>query len=104
MNSRLIIRPEAEADILEAAVWYEERERGLGLEFTAGIKAAIEGAFRTPLAYLHLRDTPHVRRMLLKRFPYRVFYIIRAEAIIVFAVLHAAQHERHWERRMKELR
>ncbi len=104
MKRRLIIRPEAEADIIAAAVWYEERERGLGLEFTAEMKAAIESAFQTPLAYLQLRDTPHVRRMLLTRFPYRVFYIVRSEAVVVFAVLHAAQHERHWKRRVKELR
>ncbi len=34
MNRRLIVRPEAEADITEAAVWYESRESGLGLEVT----------------------------------------------------------------------
>ena len=26
MNRRLIIRPEAESDIIDAAVWYESRE------------------------------------------------------------------------------
>ncbi len=34
MSRRLIVRPEAEADITEAAVWYESREPGLGLEVT----------------------------------------------------------------------
>lgn len=32
MRRRLIVRPEAEADITEAALWYEERAVGLGLE------------------------------------------------------------------------
>ena len=32
MNRRLIVRPEAEADISDAAVWYDGRARGLGLE------------------------------------------------------------------------
>lgn len=32
MNRRLIVRPEAEADITDSAVWYETRETGLGLE------------------------------------------------------------------------
>ena len=32
MNRRLIVRPEAEADITNGAVWYENRESGLGLE------------------------------------------------------------------------
>ncbi|MBC8029729.1 MAG: type II toxin-antitoxin system RelE/ParE family toxin [Pyrinomonadaceae bacterium] len=103
MSRRLIIRPEAEADIIKAAVWYEAREPGLGLGFTSEIHAAIERAFQTPLLYLHLRETPHVRRILVRRFPYRAFYIVRVDAIVLFAVLHAAQHERHWEQRMKEL-
>ena len=104
MSRRLIIRPEAEADIIEAAVWYEAREHGLGLAFTSEIQAAIQRALLTPLLYLHLREVPHVRRILVRRFPYRVFYIVRADAVVVFAVLHATQHERHWEQRMKELR
>ena len=30
MSRRLIVRPEAEADLTEAALWYEAREAGLG--------------------------------------------------------------------------
>ena len=104
MNRRLIIRPEAEADIVEAAVWYQARELALGLAFTSEIHAAVERALHNALNYLQLRETPHVRRILVRRFPYRAFYIVRADAIVVFAVLHAAQHERHWKTRMKELR
>ena len=99
MSRRLIIRPEAETDIVEAAIWYEGRERGLGLEVTSEIHAAMARATQNPLAYLLLRERPHVRRILVRRFPYRIFYIVRADAIIVFAVLHAAQHDRHWKRR-----
>jgi hypothetical protein len=29
MNRRLIVRPEAEADITDGAVWYDNRETGL---------------------------------------------------------------------------
>jgi hypothetical protein len=31
MNRRLIIRPEAEADLTDTAVWYDSREPGLGI-------------------------------------------------------------------------
>jgi plasmid stabilization system protein ParE len=74
MNLRLIVRPEAEADILEAALWYERREPGLGLEVTAEIHAAIDRGLENPMAYLLLRKDPHVRRVLARRFPYRIFY------------------------------
>lgn len=100
MARRLIIRPEAEADILEAAIWYEERGSGLGLELISQIREAIARALENPLAYLLLRERPEVHRILVRRFPYRLFYIVRNDAVVLFAVLHAAQHERHWKRRL----
>ena len=100
MSLRLIVRPEAEADITEAALWYETREAGLGLEVMTEIHAAIERALERPLAYLLLREHPHVRRILARRFPYRIFYIARSDAIVIFAVLHASRHERQWQRRL----
>jgi len=100
MSRRLIIRPEAEGDITEAALWYEERMSGLGLEFTAEVHATIRHAVERPLAHLQLRKQPEVRRVLTRRFPYRVFYIVREGALVVFAVLHAARHDRHWQRRV----
>jgi toxin ParE1/3/4 len=100
MSVRLIVRHEAEGDILNAALWYEGREVGLGLELTAEIRAAVERALEDPLAYLLLRKHPHVRRVLARRFPYRIFYIVRPDAIVVFAVLHAARDEQHWLERL----
>ncbi len=100
MSLRLIVRPEAEGDILNAALWYEDREMGLGLELTAEVHAAVERALDNPLAHLLLRKDPHVRRVLARRFPYRIFYVVRPDAIVVFAVLHAARDERHWLERL----
>ena len=40
MTRRLIIRPEVEADIAGAALWYEDRERGLGDKVLNEIRAA----------------------------------------------------------------
>jgi len=100
MRLRLIVRPEAEADALEAALWYEGREPGLGLEITPELHAAVERALEHPLAYLLLRKQPHVRRVLVRRFPYRIFYIVKSDAVVVFAILHAARDERYWKVRL----
>jgi hypothetical protein len=43
-----------------------------------------------------------VRRALTRRFPYRVFFIVLPDAIVVFAVLHAARHDRIWKQRAEE--
>ena len=100
MSRRLIVRPEAEADITAAALWYDERATGLGLELLLEIRAAIRRTLENPLLYPLLRKHPEVRRVLPRRFPYRIFFIFRGDAIVVFAVLHAARHERHWRERL----
>jgi len=98
MIRRLIIRDEAEADTSEAALWYQNQTPGLGDEFLAEVRAAIERVVENPLAHRRLRRRPEVRRVLTARFPYRVFYILRPDAIIVFRVLHGARHDREWRR------
>lgn len=100
MSRRLIVRPEAETDITEAALWYEERAAGLGLELVDAVGAAVRRAVESPLIFPLLRRSPEVRRVLTRRFPYRVFFIARANIIIVFGVIHAARHERHWRSRL----
>lgn len=99
MNRRLIVRPEAEADISDAAVWYDGRAHGLGLELISEVQSAIARAIRNPESFTCVRLNPVVRRVLTRRFPYRVFFIARTDAIVVFAVLHAARHDRVWKHR-----
>jgi len=73
MSRRLIVRAEAEFDITEAAVWYEGREPGLGLQLTAEIRAAFSAHFKIRLHFCVFANTRTVRRVLVGGFPYRVF-------------------------------
>ena len=100
MNHRLIIRPEAEVDMTNAAVWYEHRERGLGLALLSEIRAAIQRALLQPEAFTLVREQPAIHRILVRRFPYRIFYILSADAVVVFAILHAARHQELWRTRL----
>jgi plasmid stabilization system protein ParE len=102
MNRRLIVRPEAEADITNGAVWYESRESGLGLELISEVHLAIARALKNPESFTRVRRNPTVRRVLTRRFPYRIFFIVTRDAIVVFAVLHLAQHDRVWKRRAEQ--
>lgn len=99
----LIVRPEAEADLLKSAIWYEQRQRGLGLELLLDIHDSIRRALNNPQAFLRIRKNPEVRRILAKRFPYRIFFILQPKVLIVFAVLHAARNERIWRQRLRRL-
>ncbi|HRN25719.1 MAG TPA: hypothetical protein PL018_03905 [Ignavibacteriaceae bacterium] len=38
MNLKILVRPEAELDILEAAKWYEKKFDGLGEKFLVSLR------------------------------------------------------------------
>jgi hypothetical protein len=51
VNYRLEIRPDALADIEEAATWYEEQEAGLGTDFVRIIFKSIDSLLVNPLVH-----------------------------------------------------
>ena len=93
MTRLLLVRPEAERDLAAARDWYEQKRSGLGDVFLDEVAVAMRDLERDPeRAHLYFRN---FRRVLLRRFPYKVFYQVFAERIVVFRVLHAKQeHER----------
>jgi toxin ParE1/3/4 len=97
---RIHIRDEALTDIETAAAWYEEQQPGLGQDFARTIRQAINNLPANPLIH-HLRDRRrNVRWFLPNRFPYRICYRVRNDLITVFAIIHAARHNRHWKKRV----
>jgi toxin ParE1/3/4 len=98
----LIVKPEAEADIIQAASWYESREQRLGLEFLSDIQRSITRALHNPKAFLRFRTKPEVRRVLTRLFPYRIYFILKPDVLVVFAVLHAARNDRIWRQRLRD--
>jgi plasmid stabilization system protein ParE len=91
------LTPEAELDLAEAHAWYSAQRRTLGREFLRAVDHCIAAIRRHPEAY-QLVDR-RMRRALLHRFPYGVFFEVLAEEIIVYAVFHGARDPRAWKRR-----
>jgi plasmid stabilization system protein ParE len=100
MSRRLIIRPSAEVDIRDAIHWYDKKESGLGWQFVEEVHRSIQRALGNPTAYRLMRRQPQVRRILTRRFPYRIFYILRPDALVVFGVLYGKRREADWVRRL----
>ena len=69
MNRRLIIRAEAESDIIDAAVWYESREAGLGFEVSAELHVAIKRALEHPTDICFCANIPRFAGYLRNGFP-----------------------------------
>lgn len=94
---RLISEPRADLDVEAAFEWYEHERPGLGLEFLDELRAAYNRIADGPLKYQHLRSG--IRRTLLKRFPYAVYFAIEDDIVVVVTVLHASRDPAEWQRR-----
>jgi plasmid stabilization system protein ParE len=94
MSPGLRLRPEAEVDLQEAFRWYEGRQSGLGDEFIGEAERCFALIQDNPR--LHAEIHKFVRRALLKRFPYGVFYLVDVEAVVILAVLHQARSPELW--------
>ena len=51
MTRKIIVRPEAEAEVQSAFDWYEEQSDGLGFDFLRAIDDCLSGVQRNPFAY-----------------------------------------------------
>ena len=93
----LISETRADLDVESAFAWYENERTGLGLGFLGELRAAYDRIAGGPLGYQALRSG--IRRALLRRFPYAVYFVIEGDAVVVIAVLHASRDPADWQRR-----
>ena len=96
MSYTLILRQEAERDLVEAYKWYEEKVPGLGTDFLAIIERALESIQDNPARFPVIYR--NVRRALMRRFPYGIFYFLEGESIIVLGVMHTARNPTKWRK------
>lgn len=94
---RLVAEPQVDLDVAGAFNWYENEQAGLGLEFLEELRATYDRIVEGPLKYQDLRSG--IRRALLRRFPYGVYFAVEGDAIVVLAVLHASRDPAEWQRR-----
>ena len=81
----------ASREIEAAAFWYEEQRSGLGSEFMRSFEARLASIQRAPLLFAetHRKD---VRRALMKRFPYGVFFRTSEDFIDIISVFHTRRN------------
>lgn len=84
MKVTIIIRPEAERDIENAFIRYEEKRAGLGADFLLCVEAGLAKIQRHPEMYPVVHK--NIRRILIQRFPYGIFYLKDQTAVVVLSV------------------
>jgi len=94
---RVEFTPEASEDVAEAFSWYERQQPGLGREFETHLDSAIAMIRAMPAAGSPVHRG--LRRCLLARFPFAVYYAAEDDVLVMRAVLHHRRDPRTWRRR-----
>ena len=95
---RVIFHPLAVQELIDAAVYYEEENQGLGLEYLSEVERAANLLIRYPNSGSVIRG--FVRRLILPRFPYSLLYrVVDEELIRILAVAHHKRKPRYWVNR-----
>jgi toxin ParE1/3/4 len=85
----LVFTPDAGTDFRGAFRWYEQRRAGIGLQFEAAFDSALDRIRTTPLASKAV--TARFRCVVLRRFPYSIFFAFNDKRVTVVAVWHTRQ-------------
>jgi len=91
------LHSEAEAELSEAALFYESRLAGLGSSFAAEVQASVGFIRAYPDAGFPLGSK--LRKIVIKRFPYSVIYRREDQNIYVVAIAHHRRRPGYWKSR-----
>jgi len=97
MMYSVLFKIEAERDLIQAFLFYEEQRIGLGLELIFAVEAQLKRIERNPQHFQEKHNT--IRRAFTNRFPFGIFYFIEGSVIVVIAIVHTKMNDATWKTR-----
>ena len=94
MPFRVIVTKEAHHDSLDAYLFYEEKQTGLGERFLTMLQLCYQSLSEYPEHYGYINEDPLniLRDVKLEKFPYVVVFEITGTEVIVYAVHNTFKH------------
>jgi len=91
---RVVFSPEAAAEYADAERHYAAQAPNAGLAFRSEVRAVLARLRNWPLAAPVERES--IRRLLLRRFPYKILYSVERDLIYVIAIAHQRRAPEYW--------
>lgn len=88
---------DALAEYIAAGQFYNQQVPGLGDEFADEIEAGVQSIISSPLTWRLVEGD--VRRHLVRRFPYGIYYTLESDGIVIWAVKHLHRDPDYWQER-----
>ncbi|HEY1661561.1 MAG TPA: type II toxin-antitoxin system RelE/ParE family toxin [Verrucomicrobiae bacterium] len=95
---RVIRHPEVPLELEAAALWYEERQPGLGGDFLEEYQATLRRILQAPERWRKIRSDN--RKLNFHRFPYAIVYSVEVEVLYLKAVMHLHRRPFYWKGRV----
>ena len=92
--------PEAEAEMIAAATWYELQQADLGKRFLSAVQDSLIRIAINPRLFPVVEGD--VRRCLAKTYPFGVLFRDKPDTIVVTAVMHLHRDPDYWKNRRLE--
>jgi len=96
------ISEEADAELAEAARWYETHREGLGKDFLSAADEVVARIVEAPRLGTQVPGVSdrQIRRRPVRRFPYHVVYIELPDRIQILAIAHDRRRPGYWVGRL----
>lgn len=93
----VVSHPEADEELAAAAIWYEERQPGLGNDFLNEFERTLRRVVARPERWRNFRGDN--RKLNFNRFPYAIVYSVHSDTLYIKAVMHLHRRPFYWRHR-----
>lgn len=90
--------PEAEAEFVSTARYYEDQAEQLGLEFISSVQGTVRRILEYPESGRPFGR--RLRRVLVPKFPFGLLYRVEPQHIVIVAVAHLHRRPGYWRPRI----
>lgn len=102
MTLPVVYRRRVQHDLEAAFDWYEEQRIGLGEQFLSAVQSTFKSIESFPKMFVAVHG--EVRRAIVSRFPFAVFFVVEPTRVVVLRVLHTARDPNLWPRSRRKSR
>jgi toxin ParE1/3/4 len=95
----VIFHPDAHAEMIGQARYYENKSEGLGADFLDAVEKAARRIAQSPHAGPVERAT--IRKRLVSGFPFTILYEVQPDRIYIAAVMHQYRRPGYWRKRVE---